>query len=484
MRVKSLKENLMMLDTNDLHDREAEERVLGGMMCDDSFVDEAIKRLSSVDSVFFTIDHQLIYNAIVMLRSDGKCADALLVSGQLEVTNDLNRAGGNEYLGRLVLETTETANGLFYCDRIVDLATRRDYRRFSQKVDEMAVDMGEKLGGINTFISESAVKLERQVARPSIKTVSLDEVMGTEYPDTPMIVPGILPTGLVLMAGEPKAGKSYAMMNLAIAAATGGCVWSAKYVEQATNVLYVAYESDYNEIKERTNQITGGRDVPDNLYFVEMDTSLSELRLDAGGIGMIGDYVTNHDIGLVIVDTWQRARPDTSGHKGNAYERDSDILAPVQTMTKLLGITTVLVHHTRKGIDVDNPFNEISGSAGFQAIPDAMMLMKREEDYNRLWIRGRRMMDAEYGVTIDVAMPGVVKLFELDDVSRNTNVTPVNQQILNVFAEHGVRSVAEVATELGKSEDSVKQAVYRMIRSGDLERAGRGRFQIAQPVDF
>ena len=130
----------------------------------------------------------------------------------------------------------------------------------------------------------------------------------------------------------------------------------------------------------------------------------------------LADYITARHIGLVIVDTWQRARPVDDNHRGNAYERDSDLLIPVQTTTKVLDITTILVHHTRKGIDETNPFNEISGSTGFQAIADSMMLMKKEEgSMNRLWVRGRRMADNEYAVEVDVTKPGVVHLMEVDD---------------------------------------------------------------------
>ena len=469
-----------------LHDRESEQRVLGDMMCKQDFVDVAISRLVGVSDVFFTMDHSLVYETIVGLRGDHESADALTVATRLEDKGDLNRAGGYDYLIALMKVSTDIdiVNSLFYCERIIDLAVRRGYRVLATKVGDMVVDKDHDLKNVGKFIVQSADKLDEQIHRDTIKTVSLADIMRTEYPKSVMAVPDLVPKGLVLMAGQAKAGKSYAMLNLAIGVAEGGWVWSAKKVDEPKNVLYIAYESDYDEFQERTIQITGADNIPENLHVMCMDEDSLNLKLDSSGIGRIADYVGEYDIGLVVVDTWQRARPDSSYHRGNAYERDSDLLAPVQTLAKTLGITLILVHHLTKGVDPENPFNDISGSAGFQAIPDAMMVMKREEDHNRLWIRARRMPDAEYGVTLDVEQSGVVRLFELDDNSRNTNVTPVNQQIIDVFAEHGVRTVAEIASLLGKTEDSVKQAVYRMVRDGSVERAGRGRFQLVSQVEF
>ena len=102
------------------------------------------------------------------------------------------------------------------------------------------------------------------------------------------------------MAGQPKVGKSYAMLNLGIAVATGGVVWSTFQVTEPTNAPYVAYESDYNEIKERTNQILCGQPAPDNLYFLKMGLDDADLRLDADGLMRLADYITARHIGLVL----------------------------------------------------------------------------------------------------------------------------------------------------------------------------------------
>ena len=253
-------------------------------------------------------------------------------------------------------------------------------------------------------------------------------------------------------------------------------MWSTFRVEEPTNTLYVAYESDYNEIKERTHQILCGETAPDNLYFLKMGIDDMDLRLDAEGLMRLGDYVTAKQIGLVIIDTWQRARPVEDNHKGNAYERDSDLLIPVQMLTKVLDITTILVHHTRKGVDELNPFNEISGSTGFQAISDSMMLMKKEEgNMNRLWVRGRRMADNEYNVEVDVTKPGVVHLTEVDDPRQTA--TPKRRGIMDLLADGDIMTAADIAGRLEESVESVRRSLSRMVKDGQIERVGHGKYQ-------
>ena len=471
-----------------LHDREAECHVIGSIMVNSDFTDIAIRKLGTSASVFFTRDHQLIYDAAVRLRAEKKPTSPVMIRNKLEAAGDLNRAGGDMYLYDLSARIVETESAPYYCDIVMELAIRREYRKFGSEVVDMANNRDEQLPEVSDFASRGVQALANRSVRRSLEDDALQTIMETDFPERPQLVPGLLPKGLIIMAGQPKVGKSYAMLNLAIAAAQGGVMWSTFNIEEATNTLYVAYESDYNEIKERTHQILCGEQAPDNLFFLKMGLDDIDLRLDAEGLLRLSDYVTARRIGLVIIDTWQRARPLDDNHRGNAYERDSDLLIPVQSLTKVLDITTVLVHHTRKGVDETNPFNEISGSTGFQAIADSMMLMKKEEgNLNRLWVRGRRMADNEYTVEVDVAKPGVVRLMEAED-GTGGRVTPERKWIMDALAGGDIMTVAEIAERLEKSEASVRRAVSRMVKDGQVERVARGKFQrIVDPdaaIDF
>ena len=66
---------------------------------------------------------------------------------------------------------------------------------------------------------------------------------------------------------------------------------------------------------------------------------------------------------LVIIDASEQAKQEVIQSDGNAYEQDTKLLIPAQQLGKVLSITIILIHHTRKFRDTENPFNNtISGS--------------------------------------------------------------------------------------------------------------------------
>ena len=126
------------------------------------------------------------------------------------------------------------------------------------------------------------------------------------------------------------------------------------------------------------------------------------------------------------------------------------------------------------------------GLKGFQAIADSMMLMKKEEGVkNRLWVRGRRMADNEYVVEVDVTKPGVVSLMDAEDAVSRT--TPERRGIMDLLEDGSIWTVPDLADALGKSESSVRQSLFRMVKDGQVERVKRGHYQRVMtdnPIDF
>lgn len=98
-----------------------------------------------------------------------------------------------------------------------------------------------------------------------LKTVSADALATTVFEPITCIVPGYIVEGLTLLAGKPKAGKSYLALNIAYAIATGGQVLGAE-VEQG-DVLYLALEDNERRLQRRLDQIEPFRDKPKRLHF-------------------------------------------------------------------------------------------------------------------------------------------------------------------------------------------------------------------------
>ena len=69
------------------------------------------------------------------------------------------------------------------------------------------VHTATKVQGIATKHSESLDKPVKQLNPPTLEILPSEPLMTQEYPKQPTIVDGLIPTGLIIVAGEPKVGK-------------------------------------------------------------------------------------------------------------------------------------------------------------------------------------------------------------------------------------------------------------------------------------
>ena len=471
----------MSFDLSNMYNEEAEKEVLGAMLVNsEDVVPEAVNLLSVSNDIFHNKAHQLIYNAILTCYHSRGKADAILVSEELESTNNLNRVGGNVYLYDLQSKTVDASpeNARYYIDLISELTHRRRTSILCQRISDQALDTSKSIDDVLSSMITNASSLSESMSIEEMNTKNSFEIMAAEYPDRPSIIPGIIPQGLVLVAGPAKSGKSYAMLNLAYAAAMGGVAWGNQSINQSFNTLYIAFEAHFREIQVRTARILGNHEAPENLYFLEMDKDKSTWgwEFDTRGLKMLTKFVTDNDIKLVIIDTWERSRPVKKAVNGNAYEKDSQLLAPVYDLAKMLNITIILTHHTRKAVDPENPFNEISGSMGMQAIPDAMLMLRPHDgSLKRLHVTGREMPPQEFGLVVDVEQLGVVTLMEEDAIP--PNITPEKQNILDILG-NGAETVADVVKATDKTDNAIRVFLNRLIKDGLVKRTSRGIYAL------
>ncbi len=86
---------------------EAEQSLIGGLMLDAKAWDKVADVIISSD--FYRKDHRLIFEAIANLIETGSPCDVVTVSEYLDNRNELDDAGGLEYLATLANETAGAA---------------------------------------------------------------------------------------------------------------------------------------------------------------------------------------------------------------------------------------------------------------------------------------------------------------------------------------------------------------------------------------
>jgi|GEM_PF-4354222 len=206
--------------------------------------------------------------------------------------------------------------------------------------------------------------------KPSaVSIINAADLASMTFPEPKWSVPGILPEGYVLLAGKPKVGKSWLVLALAVAVASGGRALGSVQVE-AGDVLYLALEDHPRRLQERLCKI--GDAWPERLHLVTVWS-----RLGAGGIEALEAWLTAHSQArLVIIDTLARVRLPHS-RNGDAYAEDYAVGETIKKLADQYSVCILVIHHRRK-MDAEDPFDTVSGTNGLTGSADATLVLQRD----------------------------------------------------------------------------------------------------------
>ena len=225
--------------------------------------------------------------------------------------------------------------------------------------------------------------------------VSMAKLMEMQFPVKLAVIEGLLPAGTYLLAGAPKVGKSFFVLQMAYQVSTGGTFLGCS-VHSGT-VLYLALEDTLDRLQKRLVQMTE-QDSPNLILSVLADTLGENLLAQLEGFLM--DYP---DTVLVIIDTLQRVRgrtPDSC-----SYAADYETLSKLKAFADAHGITLVLVHHTRKE-SAEDIFHTISGTNGLMGAADGALILHKDSRTGAdavLDVTGRDQQDMRLHLRFDPA---------------------------------------------------------------------------------
>lgn len=200
-----------------------------------------------------------------------------------------------------------------------------------------------------------------------IQAVTMPELMETRFRVRPAVIDGLLPAGTHLLAGAPKIGKSFLVLQMAYQVSRGEPFLG--FPSRQGTVLYLALEDTYERLQKRLAQMTE-QDSEHLIFSVFSET------LDEGLIERLTDFWSEHtDTVLIIIDTLQRVRgrmPDNG-----SYAADYDTLAGLKEFSDTYGVTMLVVHHTRKE-GAEDVFNTISGTNGLMGAADGALILYKD----------------------------------------------------------------------------------------------------------
>ncbi len=221
-------------------------------------------------------------------------------------------------------------------------------------------------------MGQGAEKVEK--ASPKWNIMLLADMEQLDFPYRQPYVDNLLPKGLCILAGDPKAGKSWLAMQLTAAVSSGTPLFGT-FETTRCPVLHLALEDSQERFTKHIKKFDE-RDAT-NIWGV---TSLSA-RIGEGLEDQIDEWLMDRPDGLngralVVIDLLQAVK-NHDKHAGGktAYENDYEGLKSLRDYVSLRNIAVVVLHHNRKASS-ENEFNSISGSQGIAGSVDTIWLLK------------------------------------------------------------------------------------------------------------
>lgn len=298
------------------------------------------------------------------------------------------------------------------------------------------------------------------------------------FPALEYVVPGILPEGLSILVAPPKAGKSWLVLSIGLAAADGAAVLGSIPVTKRP-VLYLALEDGPRRLQQRMKTL--GIDYgPANLAFL---TSL-EVAADE----TIRAYLDRHrdEKPLVILDTLGKIRGTYAGN--DRYGHDYSQMSALKDLVDAVpGSSLLVVHHTRKSQSEDF-LDSVSGTQGIAGAADSVLAIKRPRgtDEGTLYVTSRDAAEGEYAITLTEGM-WTLEGADLREASaavqqrqENRDLGDLSQEVLAAIrdapAPVSPKTIATVVSGLNGDNDSASTYLARLATQGRIRKVGRGKY--------
>jgi hypothetical protein len=306
-----------------------------------------------------------------------------------------------------------------------------------------------------------------------MRGISAAALMAKTFAPISWIVPGYIIEGMTLLAGAPKAGKSWLALGWMIAVATGGYAMGSVICEQG-DVLGLMLEDNERRLQRRLRQLRLA-EVPERL------TLLTEWpTLDDGCAEEIEAWIEGVEKPrLIVVDVFARVK-GVKRPKEDDYSADYRQAAKLQTIASRHNLAIIVIHHTRK-MSAEDPFDEVSGTRGLTGAADSVLVLKKDGGTPILYGRGRDLEEVETALQFDKQTGAWSILGEAWHVADTIERREI-QEVLGRSVDP--MTPTELAAAVGKSRQNVQKMLTKMYADGKVEKISSGRYVLVSPVSL
>jgi replicative DNA helicase len=398
-----------------LHNMEAEQAVIGGLLLDNDAWDSVAEIVREHD--FASRDHRMIFRAIFRLLDEGKAADLVTVAEFLDSHKLLEDAGGIIYLGELARNTPSASNIVRYADIVREYSLLRQIRAAAGEIVEKVQARGELTSkDVLDFAQSRMMSISETVAKQGSSLKHAAEVMNsvlgnidalmanpnksevTGLPsgliDLDKMTTGFQPGELIILAARPSMGKTSLALNIveyaALTAQKRIAFFSLEMINDQlgmrllSSVAHVPsqrvrvarlYDGEFDRIYAASLKIrdtTIYLDEESNISVTELRARARRLHRECGGLD------------LIVIDYLQLMAHD------DAVENEAIALAKISRALKLLAkelhVPVLALSQLNRGLE-QRPnkrpvMSDLRGSGGIEQDADMILFIYRDEVYN------------------------------------------------------------------------------------------------------
>ena len=298
-------------------------------------------------------------------------------------------------------------------------------------------------------------------------------------PDRQWLVEGLWGRQAVgIIGGEPKCGKSFLALDLAVAVAAGVPCLRRFPAAQPGPVLMFAAEDAGHIVRRRLQGIAAaaGADF-ETLDIAVIDVPV--LRLDhKPDRQRLLETVARHGSRLLVLDPLVRLH----GVDENAVSEIAPILGFLRDVQRRSGAAVLLVHHARKS-SASRPGQALRGSSELHAWGDSNLYLRRREGTIVMTVEHRAAPGlADIGIELaDDGDGAALRLrTERPDGTGPEPPTTPEQRIVQALADADAPlSQRQIRERAATRHKTVATLLGKLVREGRVAQDGSGAYRVA-----
>jgi replicative DNA helicase len=393
------------------YSEDAEQAVLSAMLMDRDAVDRASEFVD--DTMFYREGNRRIYRAMVALATRGDVIDPLTLSEELSGRNELQAAGGKEYISFLVDVVPTAANVEYHAKIVREKALRRRLIEVSTAIVteafESSAPAGElldnaehKIFEVNQLRGAEGFTRIKELLWPTMENIEKlqrggEAITGVPsgFKDLDELTAGFQPSDLVIIAARPSMGKTAFVLNIAQNAALD------RNIPVAVFSLEMSKESLVQRLLTSEGRVDAQRLRKGKLHddeFVRLGRAagiLSHAPIwidDSPGITLLEmrskarRLKTDNDVGMIIVDYLQLMQGPSN--QESRQQEISYISRSLKALARELKVPVVALSQLsrapeqRTGENKRPQLSDLRESGAIEQDADLVMFIYRQEMYD------------------------------------------------------------------------------------------------------